>query len=133
MVDFINRLRRGGTRLKEKAAAFQKRRQARQKVRAEFIEAQNLARDERMEKRAAEIIKKQNRITDVRKAQLARARAEAGILKARASVKRSQRQIIGPIGVRGVQLNLGGPLVSSKVVKKKKGGPTPGLGRFRVL
>lgn len=133
MTNFINRLRRGGTVLKERAVAFKKRSAERSKIREQFAEVKRVERNKALEKRASEIIEKQNRITLVRKAQLERARAEANILKAKAQGKKAREQIIGTRGARGVSLNLGGPVVSPKTVKKKRTGPTPGLGRFRVL
>ena len=82
-------------------------------------------------------------IAEFREIQARKQRAVAKILEARARQAKARRKIIGPIQNIGmaaaagfgqtqpVQIGLSKKTIASR--KKKKLGPTPGLGRFRIL
>ncbi|KKM26504.1 hypothetical protein LCGC14_1584210 [marine sediment metagenome] len=86
---------------------------------------------------------KQKEIAGFRKAQAERIKAEASILEARARQQKARRRIANPIQNIGmaaaagfgqtqpVQIGLSKKTIASR--KKKKLGPTPGLGRFRII
>ncbi|KKL14771.1 hypothetical protein LCGC14_2512300, partial [marine sediment metagenome] len=115
-------------------ASSRNKREIKTAIRTQVSKQKEVERQRKFEERTEKIIKKQKRIAEVREVQLRRERAESNILQARAKAKRARSTIIGPIGTRGITLNIGGPIVQSKgAVKRKKKGPTPGLGRFRVL
>ena len=93
--------------------------------------------------RIEEAILKQKEIAKFRKAQAERIKAEASILEARARQAKARRKIIGPIQNIGMAaaagfgqtkpVQIGFSKKSIAARKKKKVGPTPGLGRFRIL
>ena len=119
MGKLIERLKRGKEILRQRIAATRAKREIKQAIRTQKLEGKREEAEEKREKRAAEIIKKQERISKVREAQLKRAKLEAGILKAKAQRVTAQRKIIGRIGGRGVALKLGGPIIQpSKPTKQ---------------
>lgn len=159
MGKLLERLKRGREKLKLRIAATKEKRELKTVFKQNLAQIRTEESEERKEKRAAEIIKKQERISKVRESQLKRARLEANILKAKASRIAAQRKIVFPTG-KGVELRLAGPIVQTRTMqpitmgqprrlppitsvkqRKKKRRfpmravqkPTPGLGRFRVL
>ncbi len=137
MGKLLERLKRGREKLRDRAAISRERRENKrvtQKAEAEV----------RFEQRIKEFEERQGRINRVREIQLKKAKLESKILKEKAQKAKSIKQIRGPLPKLTTQGPIlqatrpapGGALmdfgVQKRVIRKKKG-PTPGLGRFRVL
>ena len=177
MGKFLERLKRSKDKLKSRFAATREKREIQGAIRAQKQEGKRtererkeqvrsgfakiaekregkerekreIQREKAFEQRAEKLEKKELTIAKVRVAQLKRAKAEAGIFKARAQRVKAVRDIRKPLPT----LNIGGPVVQrtsapvsvtgfgltkKKQKKKRPMGfsqqPTPGLGRFRVL
>lgn len=129
----------------EKFRRFRVRQEIRSARRRVQREVRENIREQNRKIAARQEIKRQIRIAEVREAQLRRARAEAGILQAKAKRFKAQRQIAPPLKIiapsRGLTIRPFNPTqVVRKITKKKKGKGlqvshgTPGLGTsFRVL
>ncbi len=148
MGKLLERLKRGREKLKQRAEVSRAKREIKQATNLQIQKQKSAEAEIRFEEKAQKIISRQERISKVREAQLRREKAEAGIIQARARKFKARRVIIGkPMP----SLRLQGPIIQSrtsatglsftttKKTKKKKKikqipvGPTPGLGRFRVI
>lgn len=136
MVTFLEKIKKFNEKRKTKrilataAKGFRKRQQLKlQKIKLE------------------EMGEREKSIAQFREAQARRTRAEAKILEGKARQQKARRKIAGPIAgpiaqasraaaagfgqTQPVQIGLSKKTIAAR--KKKPKGPTPGLGRFRVL
>lgn len=144
MGKLLERLKRGREKLKSRVSQTKAKLEIKAAMRQQKREGQKAEAEAGFEKRIKEFEERQQRINRVREIQLKKAKLESKILKEKAQKAKSIRQIRGPLPKLTTQGPIlqatrpapGGALmdfgVKKKIIRKRKG-PTPGLGRFRVL